>query len=58
MGGPAPALISRIRGYFRYNIILKDKDRHTMCALLKDVLAKFRKPHGVLIAVDVDPISM
>ena len=58
IGGPAPAPISRIRGYYRYNIILKGADKAVMCALLKKVLASFRKPHGVLIAVDVDPISM
>jgi len=58
VGGPAPAPIVRMRGYFRYNIMLKGGDRLTMCALLKKVLGSFRKPHGVLIAVDVDPISM
>jgi primosomal protein N'' len=58
VGGPAPAPISRMRGYFRYNILLKGKDRTVMCALLRKVLGSFRKPHGVLIAVDVDPISM
>ncbi len=58
VAGPAPAPISRMRGYFRYNILLKDKDRHAMCELLKKVLGTFRKPHGVLIAVDVDPMSM
>ena len=58
VAGPAPAPIARMRGYFRYNILLKDKDRAAMCALLRKVLGAFRKPHSVLIAVDVDPISM
>lgn len=58
VAGPAPAPISRIRGYFRYNILLKGKERLVMCELLKKVLGGFRKPHGVLIAVDVDPVSM
>ncbi|MFA5147109.1 MAG: primosomal protein N' [Candidatus Omnitrophota bacterium] len=58
VAGPAPAPIARVRGYFRYNIVLKGKDRIAMCELLRKVLAKFKKPHGVLIAVDVDPISM
>jgi primosomal protein N' (replication factor Y) len=56
--GPAPAPMARVRGYFRYNILMKGKDKAAMCALLKKVLGSFRKPHGVLIAVDVDPISM
>jgi len=58
VAGPAPAPISRVRGYFRYNILLKGTDKKRMCGLLKKVLAHFRRQHGVLIAVDVDPISM
>lgn len=58
VAGPAPAPIARMRGYFRYNILLKGNDRAAMCAFLRKVLGSFRKPHGVLIAVDVDPISM
>jgi len=58
VGGPAPAPISRMRGYFRYNIMMKGHDKSAMCSLLKKALTAFRKPHGVLVAVDVDPISM
>ncbi|MBI5124095.1 MAG: primosomal protein N' [Candidatus Omnitrophica bacterium] len=58
VAGPAPAPIARMRGYFRYNILLKGKDRAAMCGLLRKVLGSFRKPHGVLVAVDVDPIAM
>ncbi|MCM8790554.1 MAG: primosomal protein N' [Candidatus Omnitrophica bacterium] len=58
IGGPAAAPISRVRGHYRYNIMLKGDDKKRMCDLLKRVLAKFHKPHSVFIAVDVDPISM
>jgi len=58
VAGPAPAPISRMRGYFRYNILLKGKDRLGLVVLLRKVLAGFRKPGGVLVAVDVDPMSM
>jgi primosomal protein N' (replication factor Y) len=58
VGGPAPAPISRVRGYFRYNIILKGKDKAAMCNLVRKGLAAYHRPHGVLIAVDVDPIAM
>ncbi len=58
VSGPAPAPMARLRGYYRYNIILKHKDRGIMCSFLKKSLASFHKPHGVLVAVDVDPISM
>ena len=58
ISGPSPAPIARMRSYWRYNIMLKNKERLKACALLKKVLGNFRKPHGVLIAVDVDPVSM
>jgi primosomal protein N' (replication factor Y) len=58
VGGAAPAPVARVRGYFRYNVLVKGKDRIFMCGLLRKVLAGFRKPAGTLIAVDVDPISM
>ncbi|MFA5142641.1 MAG: primosomal protein N' [Candidatus Omnitrophota bacterium] len=58
MAGPSPAPIARMRGYYRYNIVLKHKERRQSCVLLKKVLGSFRRPHGVLIAVDVDPVSM
>ncbi|MDO8525124.1 MAG: primosomal protein N' [Candidatus Omnitrophota bacterium] len=58
IAGPSPAPIVRMRGYYRYNLILKHRDRLAACALLKKALGSFRKPHGILIAVDVDPVSM
>lgn len=58
IAGPAPAPITRVRGYYRYNILLKGKEKKLMCDLIKKILTTYRKPHGVLIAVDVDPISM
>jgi primosomal protein N' (replication factor Y) len=58
VGGPAPAPISRVRGYFRYNIILKGHDKAAMCGLIRKAFAVYRRPHGMLVAVDVDPMSM
>ncbi|MFC1576796.1 primosomal protein N' [Candidatus Omnitrophota bacterium] len=58
VSGPAPAPMAKVRGYYRWNILLKSKDRPGMCAVLKKVLSGFRKSSKVLIAVDVDPMSM
>ncbi len=58
LAGPAQAPISRMRGYYRWNILLKGRDRKELCDILRKALSAFRKPSGVLIAVDVDPISM
>lgn len=56
--GPAPSPISRVRGYFRWNVLLKGKNRSIMCEKLKKALVKYRKPGAVILTVDVDPVSM
>ena len=56
--GPAPSPISRIRGYFRWNVLIKGKNRSIMCEVLRKALEDYKKPYGVLIAIDVDPLSM
>ncbi len=58
LSGPAPAPVSRVRGYYRWNILLKGKVREELCVILRQALGMFKKPSGVLIAVDVDPISL
>jgi len=56
--GPAPAVISKIRNQYRWNIILKTKESEESSRRLKTLLSSLRKPSGVSIAVDVDPISV
>ena len=58
ISGPAPAPIARIRGYYRWNILLKGKNRSIMALSLRKALSKMRRPSGVLMAIDVDPMSM
>lgn len=52
--GPIPAPISLLRGYYRWQILLRASTTNEMLPLLK----KLTKHEGVFIAVDVDPISM
>lgn len=54
--GPAPAVLSKVRGNFRWNIILKAKRAEEIYATLRPIFKKFKKPSGVIIAVDVDPV--
>ncbi|GAI94420.1 unnamed protein product, partial [marine sediment metagenome] len=56
--GPAPSPIVKVRGFFRWNILLKGKNRSTMCESLKKALSGYRSPAGTLLAIDVDPISV
>jgi len=56
--GPAPSPVSKVRGYFRWNVILKGKNRSILSQSLRDALSKYRRPAGVILAIDVDPVSM
>ena len=56
--GPAPSPMPRLRGYYRWNILVKAKDRGEVVKALRKALKGFRKGTGVYMAVDVDPMSM
>ena len=56
--GPAPAVISKIRNQFRWNLVLKVKEPQEAAISLKEILKNMKRPSGVFITVDVDPISV
>ncbi|HNX91109.1 MAG TPA: primosomal protein N' [Candidatus Omnitrophota bacterium] len=56
--GPAPSPMTKLRGYYRWNVIIRTKDIWKMNADLKKALSGFRKSAGVFVAVDVDPMNM
>ena len=56
MQGPVEAVVYRLRRQYRWNIILKVKDVNKLNPDLKKALKAFRKPHGVIITVDVDAV--
>lgn len=56
--GPAPAVISKVRNQFRWNLILKVKDADAAALKLKKILKGLKRPSGVIMTVDVDPISV
>ena len=56
MQGPVEAVVYRLRRQYRWNIILKVKEVSKLNPDLKKALKAFRKPHGVIITVDVDPV--
>lgn len=58
MLGPAPAPMSKLRGFYRWNILIKAQDRVTIVKELRQALKGFRKIGGVFMAVDVDPVNM
>ena len=58
MMGPAPSPMAKLRGYYRWNILIKAEDRESIVKELRVALKGFRKGSGVFMAVDVDPMSM
>jgi primosomal protein N' (replication factor Y) len=56
--GPAPAAISKLRGEWRYHILIKGKELENMRAAAAEVLAAAVIPADVRVTVDVDPMSM
>ncbi|NOX26281.1 MAG: primosomal protein N' [Deltaproteobacteria bacterium] len=59
--GPAPAPLSRLRGQFRWHLLLKGQswqDLHRLSRHLKEISAKPPFPRRVKLTVDVDPENM
>ncbi len=56
--GPAPAFISKMRGQFRWHILLKGKEPKNICRLIDGALKQLRGRSAVTITVDVDPIGL
>jgi primosomal protein N' (replication factor Y) len=56
--GPAKAYIPKLRGEYRYQMILKDKDMDEMRAAATESAAKVVKLGRSRISIDVDPQSL
>src|SRR5450756_660199 len=63
--GPAPSPLSRLRGQYRWHILLKCGDLETVAGKLKASVGRFYEyarsfPHGkdVKVSLDVDPVSL
>jgi len=55
--GPAPAPLSRIKGVWRYQILLRSQQRTALRRAVENVVLA-RKWRGVDVAIDVDPINI
>jgi len=58
--GPAPAPISKIKGNYRYQIILKARNRTRLKTILKETINNLRENRiGIKdIFIDIDPLSL
>ena len=55
--GPAPAPLARIKGAFRYQILLRSPHRARLRSAVESVMLP-RRWKGVDVAIDVDPINI
>jgi primosomal protein N' (replication factor Y) len=56
--GPAPATMAKVRGRFRWQILLKSPTRRELNRILARCKADFRPPPVVRMNIDVDPVDM
>jgi primosomal protein N' (replication factor Y) len=56
--GPAPAPVLKIRNLFRYHLRLRATTPRPLQALVHGVTPAFPPPHGIELAIDVDPVSL
>jgi primosomal protein N' (replication factor Y) (superfamily II helicase) len=58
IAGPAPAPMARIKGFFRYQILMRTRQIMRLTETVAAVLRTAKLPSDVLVAVDVDPMSL
>ncbi len=56
--GPGSCPLHKLRGRFRYQLLLKAPDYGTLTALLRDLLDRLERPADLRVTVDVDPADM
>jgi len=56
--GPVTAPLGKVRGRYRWQILLKGRDRSELHRILFHFRAEFRHPSPVRLVVDVDPVEM
>jgi primosomal protein N' (replication factor Y) len=56
--GPAPAGIFKLRGHYRFQVMLKALKPQVIRQLLQALDARYQTPTGVFRVVDLDPQSM
>lgn len=56
--GPAPCVVSRIKGYYRYRIILKSKRDLMIQRIIRKALPEYADDRDVRVSIDIDPVDL
>ena len=58
MGDATPAPLEKLKGQFRYQLLLRGRSAFKLSRHVRAVLAKIQLPTDVIAAVDVDPYQL
>jgi primosomal protein N' (replication factor Y) len=58
IAGPAPAPLLKAESYYRYQIMLRGKQMPKLSRYLAELLREVKMPEGVVLTVDIDPMSL
>ena len=56
--GPAPLPLYRLRGHFRWHLMLRGTQAEPMQMLIRSGLKQFKRKIGTYLAIDVDPVTI
>ena len=56
--GPTPCIISKINGYYRYQILIKNKLSQKGHDFISKFIDKITMPKDIKLAIDVDPLDI
>ena len=56
--GPSPAPMEKLRGQYRFHILLKSTDGNNLRELVRRSVEKYQLPDNVIITIDIDPVDM
>ncbi len=56
--GPAECALRKLRGRYRFSLLLKGPDGEQLASAVSRLLAKIKLPDAVALSVDVDPLNM
>ena len=56
--GPVPSILSKIRNYYRWQILIKCSELEEVKNSMKQIVKKINYPSGIKLKIDIDPINM
>lgn len=56
--GPAPLPFYRLRGHYRWHVLVKTKEMTSAQLLIRETLRAIKRPSGVAMQVDVNPLNI